>query len=192
MLHTRKKMLAICIFVTPLSGIFHRIRFIKPFWLLSLHPSQCRRTMMPDAITHQPSKDAGVWSAAVESSSSSAFDLLDESLLSEVISHVGHNHYIFIASLHRRFQDTYLRTFRNNRTSLLNISTLECARFCLEWNLDNLANQEGLCRSAAKHGIIEALEFTTCCQLSLDSKGMYNRSKKWSIARCTMVAITRK
>ena len=109
-----------------------------------------------------PSTQPVVPSAPVAADASEAASLLgklDTSLLSEIISYVGPKHYLFIASIDRRFQKTYVETYPNDKSTYLNASTIEYARMCYELNRGDSDHQRALSLSAAKHGNLAALQY---------------------------------
>ena len=81
-------------------------------------------------MASQPSTTTGTI-AAVESISRTINDL-DTTLLSEILSFAGPNQYYFIATIDRRFKETYSQVFPNNKMSFVNASTVEHAKFCYE------------------------------------------------------------
>jgi hypothetical protein len=112
-------------------------------------------------------------SAPVEADASEATLLLETlldhtPLLSEIISYVGPKHYLFIASIDRRFQKTYVETYPNDKSTYLNASTIGYARICHELNRGDSDHQRALSLSAAKHGNLAALQYLHAadCRLS--------------------------
>ena len=97
--------------------------------------------------------------AADASEAASLLGTLDAPLLSEIISYVGPKHYLFIASIDRRFQQTYVETYPNDKSTGLNASTIEYARMCWELNRGDSDNQRALTFSAAKYGNLAALQY---------------------------------
>ena len=120
-----------------------------------------------------PSTQPVVPSAPVAADASEAASLLgklDTSLLSEIISYVGPKHYLFIASIDRRFQKAYVQTYPNENFTGLNASTIGYARMCYELNRGDSDHQRALSLSAAKHGNLAALQYLHAADCPLSDR----------------------
>jgi hypothetical protein len=87
--------------------------------------------------------------------------LANVDILSYIFSFVGPDHYLCLAPVNRRFQSAYSNTFPGNYRTGLMASTVDLARMC--WNEldtdDSSSEQQELCRSAAAHGNLQALQW---------------------------------
>ena len=116
----------------------------------------------------------------------SPIDNLDGLLLSEIISFIGPFHYYFIATINRRFQESYLEVFPNKETTI-NASTLGYAELCCHSicrlryfdsrklcasAVDDTGRK--LCASAAYHGCLPALKYLRSIDCNWDTSTCSN------------------
>ena len=101
------------------------------------------------------------FAAATNASSVSIFPFDDNlDVLKHVLMFVGENQYRFVAGVSRCFQQAYSDVFPASRKTYLNASMENIARFCWsEIDHGSVIYQKLLCRSAARHGNIQSLQY---------------------------------
>ena len=90
----------------------------------------------------------------------SPMEHLDDALVAEILTFVGPNQFRFVAAVNQKFYGAYLQHFPK-KVTYLNASTPNHAKICL-YEMDkcmHIFQQPLLCRSAAKHGCLPALQW---------------------------------
>ena len=90
----------------------------------------------------------------------SPIEHLDDALVAEILTFVGPNQFRFVAGVNQKFYGAYLQHFPK-KVTYLNASTPNHAKICL-YEMDkcmHIFQQLLLCRSAANHGCLPALQW---------------------------------
>jgi hypothetical protein len=100
-------------------------------------------------------------------------------ILKLIIAFLGPKRFVLVATINRHFHDAYLNTFPNDRTTYVNASTLQVTKYCMRDLIQEtypIHYQAALCRSAASHGNLQALQF------------LYNVKCEWDETTCANAA----
>jgi hypothetical protein len=127
-----------------------------------------KRLKVSNSLNDELMHTTTVRTVTVTAVTTGVFSKLDDHLLETIFSYVGENQHLFVASVNRAFQRSYVSLYPS-KVTLTNASSLPIAKFCWDdvtrqigTNIDDIKKnylQRSLWYSAAEHGSIEAVRY---------------------------------